>query len=136
MTTLNPIPNKIVPACGKHLIIEMMGAHNLQDIALCKQAFIEGVKDAGATLLDINIHPFKTDNMPEAGFSGMAILAESHISVHTWPENDYAAFDIFMCGDAEPEKALAVLKKHFKPEHCHVTTIIRGPKGGMSRTIK
>ena len=60
------------------------------------------MKEAGATLLHIHLHTF-TDG---GGISGVAVLAESHISVHTWPEKGYAAFDVFMCGDAEPRKAL------------------------------
>ena len=49
------------------------------------------------------------------GISGVAVLAESHISVHTWPEKGYAAFDVFMCGDAQPRKALDVFKSAFNP---------------------
>ncbi|MEI9888721.1 MAG: adenosylmethionine decarboxylase [Rhizomicrobium sp.] len=47
--------------------------------------------------------------------SGVAVLAESHISVHTWPEKGYAAFDVFMCGDAQPRKAMEVFKRAFNP---------------------
>ncbi len=49
------------------------------------------------------------------GISGVAVLAESHISVHTWPEKGFAAFDVFMCGDAEPRKAIEVFKRAFNP---------------------
>jgi len=49
------------------------------------------------------------------GISGVAVLAESHISVHTWPEKGFAAFDVFMCGDAQPMKALEVFKRAFNP---------------------
>ena len=56
----------------------------------------------------------------------MAVLAESHISVHTWPERDFGAFDIFMCGDAQPELAIEVLKHHFQPESVHVQEFLRG----------
>lgn len=60
-----------------------------------------------------------------AGFSGVAILAESHISIHTWPEHAYAALDIFMCGDSEPLKALEVLKEWFQPKHTDVLQLNR-----------
>jgi len=56
----------------------------------------EAVLQAGATLLHIHLHHFT----PNGGISGVAVLAESHISVHTWPERNFAAFDVFMCGDA------------------------------------
>jgi len=58
------------------------------------------------TLLHIHLHTFEEGG----GVSGVAVLAESHISVHTWPEKGYAAFDVFMCGNAEPRKALDVFK--------------------------
>ena len=63
------------------------------------------VAAAKATLLHIHLHHFQP-----SGVSGVAVLAESHISVHTWPEKGFAAFDVFMCGDAEPRKALDVFK--------------------------
>ena len=56
----------------------------------------------------------------------MAVLAESHISTHTWPERNYAAFDVFMCGDAQPHKAVAILKEAFEAEEAQVKTILRG----------
>jgi len=54
------------------------------------------------------------------------VLAESHISTHTWPERDYAAFDVFMCGDAQPIKAVAILKEAFEAAEVRVTEILRG----------
>jgi len=82
----------------------------------------ESVEVAGATLLHIHLHHFT----PNGGISGVAVLAESHISVHTWPERGYAAFDVFMCGDAEPEKTIPVLKQAFKPTQLNVTEHLRG----------
>ena len=75
-----------------------------------KQALIDAVKAAGATLLHIHLHTFSEGG----GISGVAVLAESHISVHTWPEKGYAAFDVFMCGDAEPRRR-SVFKAAFNP---------------------
>jgi S-adenosylmethionine decarboxylase len=54
------------------------------------------------------------------------VLAESHISVHTWPERNFAAFDIFMCGDARPEMAITVLKRAFLPGRMVITEQLRG----------
>jgi S-adenosylmethionine decarboxylase len=96
---------------GSHLIIDLWEADGLGDRDLIEQALIDAVKEAGATLLHIHLHTF-TDG---GGISGVAVLAESHISVHTWPEKGYAAFDVFMCGDAEPDKALEVFKRAFNP---------------------
>ena len=96
---------------GSHLIIDLWEAEGLGDRDRIEQALIDAVKASGATLLHIHLHTF-TDG---GGISGVAVLAESHISVHTWPEKGYAAFDVFMCGDAEPRKALGVFKAAFNP---------------------
>ncbi len=87
-----------------------------------EKALREGVEKAKATLLHIHLHHFT----PNGGISGVAVLAESHISVHSWPERNYAAFDVFMCGDSEPEKAIDVLKAAFTPERVGLENILRG----------
>ena len=107
---------------GRHLIIDLMGARHLTDEDRIQQAFRDCVKACGATLLHIHTHVFE----PNGGVSGVAVLAESHISTHTWPERDYAAFDVFMCGDAQPIKAVAILKEAFEAAEVRVTEILRG----------
>ena len=107
---------------GKHIILDMWGGSGLDDLALMESAFREAVELSGATLLHIHLHHFT----PNDGISGVAVLAESHISVHTWPERDYAAFDIFMCGDASPERAVDVLERRFAPDRTNVRTLLRG----------
>ena len=96
---------------GSHLIIDLWEAEGLDDRERIETALIDAVKEAGATLLHIHLHTFEDGG----GISGVAVLAESHITVHTWPEKGYAAFDVFMCGDAEPRKALDVFKRAFNP---------------------
>jgi S-adenosylmethionine decarboxylase len=107
---------------GDHLIIDFWGAEPLNDIPTMKKAMIEAVEVSGATLLHIHLHHFSSTG----GISGVAVLAESHISVHTWPEKKYAAFDIFMCGNAEPKKALLALEKALSPQKTKLTKIERG----------
>ncbi len=107
---------------GTHLLIDFWDARNLDDIELMESRFRECVEVCGATLLHIHLHHFT----PNGGISGVAVLAESHISVHTWPERGYAAFDIFMCGDAQPEKAIPILKQAFKPAKVTVGEQLRG----------
>lgn len=96
---------------GSHLILDLWEAQHLDDVGHVEQALRDAVEAAGATLLHIHVHQFSG----AGGVSGVAVLAESHISVHTWPERGYAAFDIFMCGDAVPAKAVPSLKRAFKP---------------------
>lgn len=96
---------------GRHLILDFWGAKALDNPVYMETILRRCVQQAGATLLHIHLHRFS----PSGGLSGVAVLAESHISVHTWPENGFAAFDIFMCGDASPEKAAEVLERAFSP---------------------
>jgi S-adenosylmethionine decarboxylase len=111
-----------VTFAGTHLIIDLWGAKGLGDLARMERALRDCVSVSGATLLHIHLHHFT----PSYGISGVAVLAESHISVHTWPERDYAAFDVFMCGDAQPHKAIAILEAAFAPARTKVTEIQRG----------
>jgi S-adenosylmethionine decarboxylase len=116
---------------GTHLIFDFWGASQLDNLVLMEQAMRDSVEMAGATLLHIHLHHFT----PNGGISGVAVLAESHISVHTWPERNYAAFDVFMCGDAMPEKVIPVLRDAFKPDSVQVTEHLRGmvtsPQSGV-----
>ena len=107
---------------GTHLIIDLWNAHHLDDLALIEQAMRDSVDVSGATLLHIHLHHFT----PNGGVSGVAVLAESHISIHTWPERDYAALDIFMCGDTEPHKCIQVLGKAFDTKDINVSEHLRG----------
>lgn len=107
---------------GTHLIIDLWDAERLDDIDHIEQAMRDSVAAAGATLLHIHLHHFT----PNLGVSGVAVLAESHISVHTWPETGFAAFDVFMCGDTEPQKAVDVLKSAFRPGRVEVGEHLRG----------
>ncbi len=107
---------------GTHLILDLWEASRLDDLQRMEQAMRDAVDAAGATLLHIHLHHFT----PSGGISGVAVLAESHISVHSWPERDFAAFDIFMCGDARPEMAIPVLKQAFAPGRMEVRDLMRG----------
>jgi S-adenosylmethionine decarboxylase len=107
---------------GIHLIVDFWGASRLDDIDFIEATLKKCIEVAEATLLHIHLHHF-TLNL---GVSGVAILAESHISIHTWPEHGYAAMDIFMCGDAKPENAMQVLREAFQPERVDVGEHLRG----------
>lgn len=113
---------------GKHIIFDFFGAQRLDDIRLMEDAMREAIHQAGATLLHIHLHHFTENN----GISGVAVLAESHISVHTWPERGYAAFDVFMCGFAQPEKTIPILQEAFKPLSVKVTKHLRGVCKGLN----
>lgn len=107
---------------GTHLIVDLWGASGLDDLEHVEEALRQAVTAASATLLHIHLHHFT----PNGGISGVAVLAESHISIHTWPERSYAALDIFMCGVADPQKAVPVLDRFFKPARIEVEELRRG----------
>ncbi len=107
---------------GTHLIVDLFGARRLDDIQHIKRTLERCVDVAGATLLHIHLHHFT----PNGGVSGVAVLAESHISIHSWPEANYAALDVFMCGDAKPQNCVDVLREAFDAEDVVLTTHHRG----------
>jgi S-adenosylmethionine decarboxylase len=107
---------------GNHLIIDLFGARRLDDLKHIERTLKRCVEVAGATLLHIHLHHFT----PNGGVSGVAVLSESHISVHSWPEADYAAFDVFMCGEAKPHLAIEVLREAFQARDVVVKEHRRG----------
>ena len=107
---------------GTHLIVDLIGAERLDDLDHIEQTLRDCVEAAGATLLHIHLHHFT----PNGGVSGVAVLAESHISIHSWPECGYAALDVFMCGAAAPERTIEVLRRAFRPNRLVVGEHLRG----------
>ncbi|VAW56016.1 S-adenosylmethionine decarboxylase proenzyme, prokaryotic class 1B [hydrothermal vent metagenome] len=116
------IINQGVEYSGIHLLIDLWGAEHLTDQLYIEHALISCTEICNAQLLHIHLHQF-TDT---GGISGVAVLAESHISVHTWPERQYAAFDVFMCGSATPHNAIEHLETTFKATKINVQEILRG----------
>lgn len=108
---------------GRQLVVELWECQGITDDPdAIRRALVQAVKRAGATLIEAQVHPFNPH-----GVSGMALLAESHISVHTWPEIGYVAVDVFTCGeDVAPERAVEVLCDLFRPRHRSVVEIRRG----------
>ena len=107
---------------GVHLIAEFWKGKNIEDSKELERVLIWAVKKANSTPLEIVVHKF----LPQ-GITGVILLAESHIALHSWPEYNYLAIDIFTCGDkAMPYKALDYLKKEFQPERAEVKEIKRG----------
>src|SRR5262245_66132621 len=95
---------------GTHLIIDLFGARRLDDLKHIKETLKRCVTVAGATLLHIHLHHFT----PNGGVSGVAVLAESNISIHSWPESGYAALDVFMFVMAHPNAPVAVFIRAFQ----------------------
>lgn len=107
---------------GTHLIVELWNGRNFSSLPKIRMILKDSVKVCGATLLKINLHKFSSTG----GISGVAIIKESHLSIHTWPEYKYAAVDIFVCGDVDPYKAIPTLKKGFRPDKIQIAELKRG----------
>ena len=107
---------------GMHLLVDLWGAHGLSDPDHIDRALREAAEAAGATILHSHFHHFS----PDGGVSGVVVLAESHISIHTWPERDFAAIDIFMCGACDPYLSVPVLRAAFRPASVELSEQRRG----------
>ena len=111
-------------SAGVHLLADLYGvnADTLSCAAVLEDLLRQGAQSAGAKILVSHFHAFGTGQ----GVTGVVLLAESHISIHTWPEYGYAAVDIFMCGNAQPQRALETIRQALQPQSCEVKTIERG----------
>ncbi len=107
---------------GHHLLIDLWQAKRLDDLAHVEETLRRATAAASARLLKIDLHRFSDTG----GVSGVAIIAESHISIHTWPERAYAAIDVFMCGDARPHATIEVFREAFGPDRVEVIEHRRG----------
>jgi len=111
-------------ALGKHLLVELKDCDPeiLKSLDKVRDAMVSAAKKAKATIIDVSFHEFSP-----FGISGMVVIAESHLSIHTWPEYGYAALDIFTCGDIiKPEVAAQFLIEKFRCKNPSVVEMKRG----------
>ena len=111
-------------ALGRHLLLEVFDCESdaINNLEAVKGALIEAAKRAQATIVDVVFHEFNP-----FGISGVVVIAESHLSIHTWPEYRYAAVDIFSCGEVlQPEVAANYLVEQFGAERASVVEMQRG----------
>ena len=109
---------------GRHLLLELFDcdADALNNLELVKAAMIEAAKRANATIVDTVFHEFNP-----VGISGVVVIAESHLAIHTWPEYRYAAVDIFSCGDTlQPQVAAEYLADALGAARSSVVELMRG----------
>ena len=111
-------------ALGRHLLLELFDCDfdAISNLEAVRSNLVEAAKRARATIVDVVFHKFNP-----FGISGVVVIAESHLSIHTWPEHRYAAVDIFSCGDVlEPEVAANYLVDQFGAERTAVVEVQRG----------
>ena len=109
---------------GRHLIVELADCNRsvLNNQPLLEECFKEAVRRSGATIVKSVFHQYNPQ-----GISGVIVIAESHISIHTWPEYGYAAVDFFTCGDSvDPHKAFEYVKASLESKDAHVVEMMRG----------
>ena len=108
---------------GKHYIVEYTGCTKdvLNKVEDIKPLFLKAAEESKATILKSDFHQFEP-----AGVTGYIFIAESHFSIHTWPEHNYVAFDILTCGDMEPEKAINFLTEGLGAKKTDINIIERG----------
>jgi S-adenosylmethionine decarboxylase len=120
-------------ALGRHLLLELFDCDldAINNVETVKGALVEAAKRAQATIVDVVFHEFNP-----FGVSGVVVIAESHLSIHTWPEYRYAAVDIFSCGDVlQPEIAANYLVEQFGAERTSVVEMQRGMFLGATAPI-
>jgi S-adenosylmethionine decarboxylase len=117
------------PACpppsGRHVLAELTGcpAALLNDPVSLESCFRRCAVEGGATLISSHFHHFSPQ-----GVSGVVVIAESHVTVHTWPEHGYAAVDVFTCGRPEiAEAIMALAVSALAAKEVHHTSFARGP---------
>ena len=124
-------PVSAVEMVGKHCILELYDCDSakLDDESFLRNTITSAAKRAGATLLHLITHRFDPQ-----GVTGLALLAESHISIHTWPESGYAAVDVFTCGDhTMPERACHVLLTELGASRHKLTSFRRETPAGVGQ---
>jgi len=122
----------LMAALGIHRILDFWGCsfETLDDLELVRDMFEEGLRLSNATVINVTLHKFSPQ-----GVTGIAAIAESHVSIHTWPELGYAAIDVFSCGNTMHVDHLV---KHFEsvlqPTDKKEMRIERGERIRLART--
>lgn len=132
-TDVAPSPADASAAVGEHLLLDLYGvAPALLRDAPALEAALRAAADAlGATILHAHLHRFDSlrTGLPageQGGVTGALLLAESHLSIHTWPEHGFAAVDAFMCGTGTTHAARAVFERALAPERVDIRVMQRG----------
>ncbi len=116
-------------ALGKHLIIEFYDCdhESVTDPKKVENIMISAAKAAKATIVSSSFHTFNP-----FGVSGVVVIAESHLAIHTWPEYNYASLDVYTCGEeVNPWDAFDYLKEHFNPKNVTAIEMRRGILSGV-----
>ncbi len=114
-------------ALGQHILAEFYECDTdaINDVRMVEETLLRAAKEARATVIGSSFHLFEPH-----GVSGVVVISESHLAIHSWPEYAYAAVDIFTCGeDVDPMAAFAYLKEHFGTQNATYQIVQRGQLG-------
>jgi len=129
------VENKVMKVLGNHILVEYYKCDKkkINDCLFIEKSLIEAAKASGAQIVETKLHHFSPQ-----GISGIVILKESHITIHTWPEYAYAAVDIFTCGShIQPKIACEYLSESFDAQESISIKVPRGDKKKfLSKTQK
>jgi S-adenosylmethionine decarboxylase len=109
---------------GHHIICEAYGCDPkiIEDCELVEAAMVEAARQAGAEIREVAFHRYSPQ-----GISGVVVISQSHLSIHTWPEHNYAAIDVFTCGDAvDPWAACQFLLTQLGADYSATMEVVRG----------
>lgn len=108
---------------GKHYLVDLKGCdpETIKLIEPTRAILLRAVKDCGATLVNHHFHQYEP-----FGVSGVVLIAESHFSVHTWPEHRFVGVDIFTCGEMDAEVAIGGMRDGFQAREIQVKVLVRG----------
>lgn len=109
---------------GKHILLDIFDLqieNGSEAIFHIKNLLKQAAKESGARILETNFHTFDG-----GGFTGIIVLQESHISIHTWPEENFASIDIYMCGDSDPIIACNYIIEKLRTEKYKINIHKRG----------
>ncbi len=111
-------------ALGRQLMVEFYGCRQdfLNDVEGIGEAMAQAARESGATIVESVFHHFNP-----YGVSGVVVIAESHLAIHTWPEYGYAAVDLFTCGEeVDPYKGFEYLKQELGATNLSISEMKRG----------
>ena len=111
-------------ALGRHILAEIYGCKQdiLNDVVMVEKILVNAALEAGAEIREVVFHKFSPQ-----GVSGVVVISESHLAIHTWPELGYAAVDVFTCGDkVDPWDACNEIIKNFHAKNSVTTEVERG----------
>lgn len=110
---------------GTHVLLDLYDAHHLNEVEMIRKMMLDAADEVGALVVDQKFHVFGGGG----GVTGVVLLRESHISIHTWPESCFAAVDIFLCGGLSADPAIDLMRRVLRAGRVEVTEIKRGQRG-------